>query len=189
MLSTDVNLMMSGLFHGGPGNEYLRGGQFTGPPEAFYPFRSIGANGMVIDELDDDDDAFDDAVLDVEDFIDFGDGSSTEENDDEEGNSKGLSSPNTPSALDHLDGSNVTAFRRNTARYHAYLKRPQHREFMLFSPPGTSTAVKYGRQSELFAPIAPPRKRKRSSPNAESTRGNTVQRTFVHTHKRSKSSS
>ncbi len=194
MLSTDVNLMMSGLFHGLPGNEFLRGGQITGPPEAFYPFRSFGADGR-LEAADDDDDYDDEAMLDVEDFIDFGNESSEDEtdeqgaNEDRHGKSTALVKNSSHALLDHLNGNNVTAFRRNTARVHAYLKLPKHREFMQFSPPGTSSAVKSGRHSELYAPIAPPRKRKRdnSNPGVESSRGNTLQRQLVNAHKRSKS--
>jgi hypothetical protein len=188
-----VNLMMSGLFHGGPGNEYLRGGQVMGPPEAFYPFKSVGTDGRVTEELDDDDEDSDEAMLDVGDFIDFGgsltdDDDDQDENEDSKGKSKALIS-SKQTLLDHLDGSNVTAFRRNTTRVNAYLKLPKHREFMPFSPPGTTSAVRYGKQSEMSAPIAPLRKRKRdnSNPTVNSNRGNTVQRKLVNAHKRSKS--
>jgi hypothetical protein len=189
MLSTDVNLMMSGLFNGGGGS-----GQIMGPPEAFFPFQNFQTQSGVADTTEDDDDS-EDVVIDVADFIDFGNGPSDEGDEedtatDANGNSNALTKKaNSQPLLNHLDGTNVTAFRRNTNRVHAYLKLPKHREFLPFSPPGTSSAVRSGRQSELYAPIAPPRKRKRdnSNPTVESSRGNTVQRKLVNTHKRTKS--
>ena len=63
----------------------LFGSNVVGPPEAFFPWRSINAHGQVIydDEDDDDDDDLDiEESLDINDFIDFGDSSGS---DGEEG--------------------------------------------------------------------------------------------------------
>ncbi|KAL8648776.1 MAG: hypothetical protein Q9210_004785 [Variospora velana] len=133
MLSTSSNLMMSGLGVRG-GN--LLSGHALGPPEAFFPFHSIGADGrMVLDSLgvdeDEDDDDDGEGLLNIEDFIDFGedsedsdddDGSSTEspkvaQSDQTDADGTPTVSPSAQSAtrslFDHLDRGKVTAFRRN----------------------------------------------------------------------------
>jgi hypothetical protein len=87
-LGTDI--MLSGIFGSAPGNEYAFGNESIGPPEAFYPFVSIGTNGnmnlMDDDEFDDSEDYEDD--LNIADFMDFGsDGDDTDldgEDDNEE---------------------------------------------------------------------------------------------------------
>ncbi|KAL8843328.1 MAG: hypothetical protein Q9170_000186 [Blastenia crenularia] len=136
MLSASPNLMMSGL---GLGSANLLSGHALGPPEAFYPFQSIGTDGKIIldtTDVDDDDDDDDDGegILNIEDFIDFGEDS--EDNDGEDGsNTESLQSPMighsnltdadptptvspiTPTSghkfFDRLDKGVVTAFRRN----------------------------------------------------------------------------
>lgn len=71
-LNTDI--MLTGIFGSAPGNDYYFGNESVGPPEAFFPFVSIGANGnmngMDEDEYDDSDDYEDD--LNITDFMDFG---------------------------------------------------------------------------------------------------------------------
>lgn len=64
-LGTDI--MLSGIFGSAPGNDFMFGNESIGPPEAFYPFVSIGSNE---DEYDDSDDYEDD--LNITDFMDFG---------------------------------------------------------------------------------------------------------------------
>ncbi|KAI4151050.1 MAG: hypothetical protein LQ341_000980 [Variospora aurantia] len=133
MLSTSSNLMMSGLGVRG-GN--LLSGHALGPPEAFFPFHSIGTDGrVVLDSLDvdedDDDDDDGESLLNIEDFIDFGedsedsdhdDGSSTEspkvaKSDQTDAEVTPTVSQSARSAsrslFDHLDKGKVTAFRRN----------------------------------------------------------------------------
>jgi hypothetical protein len=78
-LSTDI--MLTGIFGSAPGSDYVFGNESIGPPEAFYPFVSIGSNGnmglMEDDEFDDSDDYEDD--LNITDFMDFGsDGDDTD---------------------------------------------------------------------------------------------------------------
>ncbi|KAL8914885.1 MAG: hypothetical protein Q9171_000512 [Xanthocarpia ochracea] len=88
MLSASPNLMMSGL---GLGRGNMLSGHAMGPPEAFFPFQSIGADGtMVLDGLDvdyddDDDEDEDDGedLLNIEDFIDFGEDSEDSDPDAE----------------------------------------------------------------------------------------------------------
>ncbi|KAI9800512.1 MAG: hypothetical protein M1825_004060 [Sarcosagium campestre] len=100
--SSAYNRTLGGLLQGVPGNEYLMGGQILGPPEAFYPFMDIGVDGTMQPMEDDDATESDDPeeTLNVLDFIDFGNGSSAEEDNgkgnddqDEEGT---LAPPATP---------------------------------------------------------------------------------------------
>jgi hypothetical protein len=84
-ISTDI--MLTGIFGSAPGNDFVFGNDSIGPPEAFYPFVSIGSNGnmglMEDDEYDDSDDYEDD--LNIADFMDFGsDGDDTDEGQDYE---------------------------------------------------------------------------------------------------------
>ncbi|KAL8997375.1 MAG: hypothetical protein Q9169_003357 [Polycauliona sp. 2 TL-2023] len=134
MLSASPNLMMSGF-----GNMFS--GHAMGPPEAFFPFQSIGADGtMVLDGVDAnyDDVSSDDEgedILNIEDFIHFGDESEDSDQDAESAAESRLSpadssptqsaakpcsvaqSPTQSSFLDHLDKGMVTAFRRNQYEY------------------------------------------------------------------------
>ncbi|KAL9016411.1 MAG: hypothetical protein Q9185_006248 [Variospora sp. 1 TL-2023] len=133
MLSTSSNLMMSGL---GVRIGNLLSGHALGPPEAFFPFHSVGTDGrVVLDSLDvdedDDDDDDGEGLLNIEDFIDFGEdsedsdhdeGSSTEspkvaQSDQTDAEVTPTVSPSARSAsrslFDHLDKGKVTAFRRN----------------------------------------------------------------------------
>lgn len=147
MLGASPNLMMSGL---GLGSSNLLNGHALRPPEAFFPFQSIGADGeMVLDgpDADDDDDDDDDgeALLNIEDFIDFGeysegsdgeDGSNTESfqsptnalSDQTDAGLTPIGSPTTPASthnlLDRLDKGVVTAFRRNQYDHGASRYRP-----------------------------------------------------------------
>jgi hypothetical protein len=82
-----TDIMLTGIFGSTPGNEFIFGNESIGPPEAFYPFVSIGSNGHMgmgeDDEFDDSDDFEDD--LNITDFMDFGsDGDDTDEEHDYE---------------------------------------------------------------------------------------------------------
>jgi hypothetical protein len=102
-LNTDI--MLTGIFGSAPGNELFYGNESIGPPEAFYPFVSIGPNGnmnlMEDDEYDDSEDYEDD--LNITDFMDFGsDGDDTDDEQDYEETDV----PTTPAtARKALDGS------------------------------------------------------------------------------------
>ncbi|KAF2828496.1 hypothetical protein CC86DRAFT_193921 [Ophiobolus disseminans] len=69
-----TDIMLTGIFGSAPGNEFFFGNESIGPPEAFYPFVSIGNNGnmnpMDDDEYDDSEDFEDD--LNITDFMNFG---------------------------------------------------------------------------------------------------------------------
>lgn len=180
MLASSANLMMTAV-----GNDITPGGQVMGPPEAFYPSRDFAIDSS-FEEEDEDEDP--EAQLNVNDFIDFGDGSSDEEMDkesDEEapaspmtvaavGSANGTPTPNraadphqtnhqTNSAerfLNHLDRGIVTAFRRNHNRYQALLRLPQHREFMPANSPARPASVfRHARHADQRTPT---RKRKAS---------------------------
>ncbi|KAI4216179.1 MAG: hypothetical protein LQ349_009119, partial [Xanthoria aureola] len=134
MLSASPNLMMSGL---GFGSVNMLSGHAMGPPEAFLPFQSIGADGtMMIDGLDvgyDDISSEEEGedLLNIGDFINLGEDSEDSDQDAESMIESGLSpatssptqsaakatsmapSPTQSSFLDHLDNGMVTAFRRN----------------------------------------------------------------------------
>lgn len=165
MLSTNANLMMAAV-----GSD--ADGQVMGPPEAFYPSRRTSDSGE-----DDPDDS--EAILDVNDFIDFGDGSSDEDGVENQYESDALTSPVTHSAIDsatptpnrgsevvnsaerflnHLDRGVVTAFRRNHSRYQALIRLPPHREFVPANSPSRPASV--FRRTRFTEPkTPPPRKR------------------------------
>ncbi|KAI4168464.1 MAG: hypothetical protein LQ348_007483 [Seirophora lacunosa] len=178
MLSASSNLMMSGLGLGG-GN--LLSGHALGPPEAFFPFHSIGADGkMVLDsvEVDDDDDDDDDGedLLNIEDFIDFGEDSDDSDHDagscsespkiapsdqtDAEGTPTASPSAQSSSRslFDHLNRGKVTAFRRNQHEPDTSIYRPSSSSssFQVPSPIKTNAFV----AASAFNPL---KKRKLSS--------------------------
>ncbi|KAJ9210013.1 hypothetical protein DTO166G4_8368 [Paecilomyces variotii] len=191
MLTSSANLMMTAL-----GNDATPGGQVMGPPEAFYPSRDFGMDSS-FDEEDDDDD---EAALNVDDFIDFGNGSSDEETD--RPFDDGLPSPMVASSvqgagtptpnrngdahqgssaerfLNHLDRGIVTAFRRNHNRYQTLIRLPQHREFMPANSPSRPASV--FRHSRHMDPKTPSRKRKSSSYAG----GEAVRRKLMDAHRR-----
>ena len=211
--------MLPGLLHGAPGNEFLLGGQVLGPPEAFYPFQSVGADGQLQTELDvsDDDDLEDDEqMLNVHDFIDFGDGSSIgdNENRDEDlatipsgetsdagmtsptefGTTSGLEVPaSSPSVLpahrllDHFDRGVVTSFRRNQSRHTMLLKSPIRGPMSVACPTVGSGAIKGGRFAAANNPITPRRKRKMSLGNMQPPTSFVPRGSGANGHKRRKS--
>ena len=88
LVPSPANLMMSGLFGNNSNVERVFGAPVVGPPEAFYPWRIVDAQGNYVgDDEDYDEDDEDDAEdnLNIHDFIDFGDvtASDPEENEDE----------------------------------------------------------------------------------------------------------
>ncbi|KAF4154991.1 hypothetical protein CNMCM6936_005542 [Aspergillus lentulus] len=196
MLASSANLMMTAL-----GNDIAPGGQVMGPPEAFYPSRDFAIDSSFEDDDDDDDP---EAALNVEDFIDFGDGDGS--SDEEMGKASdedaivspmatasmtvvsGTPTPNrggdvqqTNSAerfLNHLDRGIVTAFRRNHNRYQALLRLPQHREFMPANSPSRPASVfRHARHADQRTPT---RKRKASGYAG----GEAVRRKLMDAHRR-----
>ncbi|KAF2843713.1 hypothetical protein M501DRAFT_1013051 [Patellaria atrata CBS 101060] len=175
------DLMLGGFFGTGSGPGSLLAGQVIGPEEAFYPFINIDTNGFIVpseesyDDEDDDEDNFDED-LDIQNFIDFGDGNS--DSDDMEV----LASPATSTAtqivstpvkpvdktpaakiLEHLDRSNVTAFRSNQHRSRKLASLPQHPSHRRAS----MRPVRLGGSVET--PITPVRRRKSSNVDLHSS--------------------
>lgn len=185
-LGTDI--MLTGIFGSAPGNnDFLFGNQSIGPPEAFYPFVSIGSSGnmniMDDDEYDDSDDYEDD--LNITDFMDFGsEGDNTDVEEDYEDTdvpatpatsqvAQHGSTPAqpTPSAqtpvnrkrstsdamLQHFDRGVVTAFRNNQDRFRDVASLPQDPTVRS----AISRPVRSGKSAETV--ITPLRKRSRSN--------------------------
>jgi hypothetical protein len=194
MLASSANLMMTAL-----GNEITTGGQVMGPPEAFYPSRDF----TIDSSFEDDDDDDPESALNVDDFIDFGNGSSDDDDMDKEFDDDALASPmaapsmpagaGTPTPnrsgdaqtnsaerfLNHLDRGIVTAFRRNHNRYQALLRLPQHREFMPANSPSRPASVfRHARHADQRTPT---RKRKANGYNG----GEAVRRKLMDAHRRS----
>ncbi|EKV16273.1 RTA1 like family protein [Penicillium digitatum] len=175
MLASSANLMMTAL-----GNDLNPGGQVMGPPEAFYPSQDFTIDSSFEEDEEDDPES----ALNVDDFIDFGNGSSDEDedmgkqfDDDAMGSpmpfakSRGTPTPSRKSEsqaanseerfLNHLDKGIVTAFRRNHNRYQALLRLPQHREFMPANSPARPASVfRHAKNNDQRTPT---RKRKSSS--------------------------
>jgi len=194
MFSSSANLMMTAL-----GNDATPGGQVLGPPEAFYPSRTFTVDSSFEDDDDDDDD---EAMLNVDDFIDFGNGSSDEEiekpSDEEDLRTSSVIISAAPTAgtpdlnrgsdthhgtnaerfLNHLDRGIVTAFRRNYNRYQALIRLPQHREFVPAN--STSRPASVFRNSRYPDSRSTIRKRKASSYAG----GEAVRRKLLNAHRR-----
>ena len=192
MLASSANLMMTAL-----GNEVTTGGQVMGPPEAFYPSRDFAIDSSFEDDEEDDPEA----ALNVDDFIDFGNGSSDDDMDkefDDDALASPMAAPTIPVAagtptpnrngdtqtnsaerfLNHLDRGIVTAFRRNHNRYQALLRLPQHREFMPANSPSRPASV--FRHAKHADQRTPTRKRKASGYNG----GEAVRRKLMDAHRR-----
>ena len=185
MLGAGTNLMMPGLLHGGPGMEHILGGQVLGPPEAFYPFRSVGQDGLCLEDDDEygDDYGEVDQHLNMDDYIDYGDDSSDINEEPEQANDDFASTttidfaastlkstpiePTTVAApasttqhlLRHLDKKGVVgAFRKNHDRVKARMRQPTFNT----STYGLSGEIKGGRHAAANNPFSPLRKRKAS---------------------------
>ncbi|EFW20645.1 conserved hypothetical protein [Coccidioides posadasii str. Silveira] len=196
MLAITPSLVKTGLVGNDPAL------QMTGPPEAFYADRAYLLQAIEDEEDDDDDDDDSEAALNVDDFIDFGDGSSDCEagktlDDADEVTSPAVApsvnvdltpTPNRTAEvsqansaerlLNHLDRGIVTAFRRNHTRYQTLIRLPHHREFMpANSPSSLSSAF---RRSKLTDSRTPPRRRKTTSYFG----GEAVRRKLLDSHRR-----
>jgi hypothetical protein len=184
-LGTDI--MLTGIFGSAPGNDFFFGNESIGPPEAFYPFVSIGPHGnmnlMDDDEFDDSEDYEDD--LNIADFMDFGsEGDDTDvEQDYEETDVPTTpatsrvafngSTPAQPTPMDetpvnrkrttsdamlqHFDRGVVTAFRNNQNRYRDVASLPQDPA----ARASVSRPVRSGKSAEAL--ITPLRKRSKSN--------------------------
>jgi len=195
--STDI--MLTGIFGSAPTSNYLLGGESVGPPEAFYPFVSIGEDGMIEDEIDDDfddDENFEDDYN-LADFMDFGNDDTDVEQDEETDvpatpatsmiafNGSTPAQP-TPMAetpihgrrrnasdvmLEHFDRGVVTAFRNNQDRHRDLACLPHDPDLRA----SVSRPIRSGRSAEaLISPLrkrgAMPRKKVSRSPFAGVTK-------------------
>jgi hypothetical protein len=181
LLARPSDVMMSGVFGGVPGQRYqdgrfvieANGPMLIGPPEAFYPWNSIKADGTPDDDSDagfDTEGSFDDDDdCDILTFLDMGEYDNEEEPelDEEESTSPTATDAleNTPTQKGHsrnisealmrnFDRGIVSSFRNNQDRYRQVSKLPHDMDSM-------SAPVRDGRTAEDL--MTPPRKRKRSS--------------------------
>ena len=177
-LGSSADLMMPGLLHPRPSMDHLQGGQILGPPEAYFPFKYVGLNRSEVTDDEESDNDNDENLLNVHDFIDFGDESSTADEKDTKPSGEPASATTTPFStsttleitkstetsftsssgeglLRHFDKGLVSAFRRNQYRHQALLCRPTSKAAMY-----GFHGVKGGRQAIANNPISPIRKRK-----------------------------
>lgn len=182
MISNSANLMMSAMYT--PMDNIL-GSQALGPPEAFYPWTNISADGTIVQDSPssyDEDDLDDEDLWNVEDFLNFGENSSDEEDaleeqDDDSGSPTTVDPPSSTPArpstaisedqahplLSHFNSGVVGAFRRNQTRHQLLSRNTASRESLAFSGPyrqGTLRGIKGGRITAANAPITPLRKQK-----------------------------
>ncbi|KAF9740054.1 hypothetical protein PMIN06_003869 [Paraphaeosphaeria minitans] len=178
---TTSDIMLTGIFGSAPSNDYFFGTDSIGPPEAFYPFVSIGTNGAVLDDEDDPEDEDYEDDLNITDFMDFGsdvDATDVEQDEDETdvpatpavsmmampGSTPAMSTPmvDTPTTrkrttsdamLQHFDRGVVTAFRNNQNRYRDIAQLPSDPTIRA----SVSRPVRSGKSAETL--MTPLRKR------------------------------
>ncbi|KAL1591895.1 hypothetical protein SLS60_011487 [Paraconiothyrium brasiliense] len=187
---TTSDIMLTGIFGSAPSNDYFFGTDSIGPPEAFYPFVSIGTNGAVMDDDDDAEDEDYEDDLNITDFMDFGsdvDATDVEQEEEE------TDMPATPAAstmalpgstpaqptpmadspvnrkrstsdamLQHFDRGVVTAFRNNQNRYRDIAQLPSDPTIRA----SVSRPVRSGKSAETL--MTPLRKRPSARRTAKS---------------------
>ncbi|KAF2145015.1 uncharacterized protein K452DRAFT_305959 [Aplosporella prunicola CBS 121167] len=168
-----VDIMLSGVSGAFGGNNFP-----IGPPEAFFPFVDVQLDGTIVadDEYDEDEMDEGENLLDVHDFIDFGEGE-TDEGDDETDVPTAGNSPTTVNAghtparpsglsaaqemsrnmLQHFDRGVVTSFRRNQNRYRDVARLPDDPAMRA----SASRPVRTGASADAI--ITPMRKKKSES--------------------------
>lgn len=171
MISNSANLMMGSMY----GENNILGGQILGPPEAFFPFTSIDANGHMsrdspdsFDEDDIDDDDF--QLLAMDDLIDFPD--EEDEDEDESGydDENGLTPrPATATSEDQARLMSrpglVGAFRKNQDDQRILSGSNVSQNSLLFGGRYNTTAIQGIRQGHINAagtPITPLRKQRKA---------------------------
>ncbi|KAJ4350523.1 uncharacterized protein N0V89_009144 [Didymosphaeria variabile] len=187
---TTSDIMLTGIFGSAPSNDYFFGTDSIGPPEAFYPFVSIGTNGAVMDDEDDAEDEDYEDDLNITDFMDFGsdvDATDVEQEDDETdmpatpaastmampGSTPAHSTPMADSPvnrkrttsdamLQHFDRGVVTAFRNNQNRYRDIAQLPSDPTIRA----SVSRPVRSGKSAETL--MTPLRKRPSAKRTAKS---------------------
>jgi len=196
MISNSANLMMSAMYS--PLDQYIQltGGQPLGPPEAFYPFVDISADGIITQDDPssyDEDDVDSEDMWNIEDFLNFGEVTSDEEGAADGGEEEDITStiaeppsstparPTTATSedqvhplLNHFNSGIVGAFRRNQNRHHLLSSNAASRDSLVFSGPyrqGTLRGIKGDRLAAANTPITPLRKRKLPSSTIPSSPG------------------
>lgn len=186
LLSNSGNLMMGAMFSSNTFGDFMNT-QPVGPMEAFFPHTTD--NTAVEEEEESSDDDLDEdeeeQKLNVDDFVDLGDGSSDEEdvNVVEEGEdlfaatfgrpATANSNNDVTSLLNHFENNSniVGAFRRDQANSQLIRNGKATRESLAFSSPyfeGTLRGIKDGRLTDTNIPISPLRKHKKKSSISES---------------------
>lgn len=168
MISNSGNLMLSAM-NGGFGGNSVRP---FGPPEAFFPFTSVDANGSFLgDGIDsyDEDDVDDEDLWAVEDFLDFGSSASVEGDEEEaEDSAVPSSTPARPNTGDDQISSLlpkphlVGAFRNNQNQHQLLSRNKASRASLAFGGPLNQPirGIKDNRLAAANTPITPIRKRK-----------------------------
>ncbi|KAK8070001.1 hypothetical protein PG994_006617 [Apiospora phragmitis] len=183
LLSNSGNLMMGAMFSSNTFGDFMNT-QPVGPMEAFFPHTAD--NTAVEEEESSDDDLDEDEEeqrLNVDDFVDLGDGSSDDEDVNAVDETEDLFSttPGRPttansdvtSLLSHFENNSniVGAFRRDQANSQLIRNGKATRESLAFSSPyfeGTLRGIKDGRLTDTNIPISPLRKHKKKSSVSES---------------------
>jgi hypothetical protein len=183
------SLMMSAMSSA----NFLAGGmmdfQTVGPAEAFFPsgtepyMADDSEDSWLLDADHDDEDA-EEKNLNIEDFLDFGEGGSEGEDDvdkSDEGNIDGTPSRRSSMATSGLSDSNndvhpllshltnnadaVGAFRRNQVNQQLILNGQATQESLAFANPlyhGTLRGIKHGSLGGAATPLTPERRRKKA---------------------------
>ena len=174
------DIMFAGIFGAAPINNSLFG-DMIGPPEAFYPFTSIGTNGQIV--TDEDDSEYEEDFendLNITDFMDFGSDVDATDVDQEyetevpatpatsmvaiNGSTPAQPTPlaETPgnkrsnaadAMLEHFDRAGVTAFRSNQNRFRDIACLPYDPDLRA----SVNKPIRSGRSAETL--ISPVRKR------------------------------
>ena len=159
-------------------------GQALGPPEAFYSFTSINADGTIdTDSPSFDEDDLEDDDWNIEDLIKFDEETSNDENEDPSSDASGTVEPSSTPArpttftsedqvhplLHHLQNGNVSAFRQNQVRHQLMNRNAITNEALEFSGKGafndgTLRGIKHGRLEAASVSMTPLRKQKRMTP-------------------------
>lgn len=185
MISNSANLMMSAMYNEVE-NMQLFGGNVLGPPEAFFPFTNIDANGHISQDSPDsfDEDDIEDAelqLLAMDDLIAFPD---DDDDDEDELPTDGEMTTPRPTTVNSEDQVHpllmsrglVGAFRNNQNNHRILSSSNVSQNSLLFSGRFNSTAIQGIREGHINAagaPITPLRKQRRvpmdSSPLATLT--------------------
>ena len=165
--------MMPELLHSISSMDPIMSAEVIGPAEAFYPFTSIDANGVIMSNDDEEDDFSPVNTLNLQEFIDFGDDlpeSDAMETEDSDPTllaaslfttpSKTTTTTTQPSSTENLlqhfaRRGVVSSFRRNQTRHQSLLRRPH-----LNTATGTTYGFKGGRYHAASSPLSPLRKHK-----------------------------